>query len=490
MPTEVILPRVDMDMSEGMIAAWHVEEGDEVREGMLIFEIETSKATMEIDAPASGIIRQISAPVGKTVPVGTAVAWIYAAGEALSVQAEVGLTTAQDEPMSVTGLNAVQNVPMPVTGLNAAQNVPIPVADAALQETAQARAIEAYQLAALCAPHACAREGSASNPQEPLRATPAARRLVRERGLRLVDIAGSGPHGRVVAQDVLRTVVQPDGSGPARHAASRACLHSVTLRKGSGDPLVLLHGFAAESNSWRPFSQAVASVSGAEPGMLAVDLPAHGKSTAQAAGSLDDMVAVLEHTLLDAGITRCHLVGHSFGGALALATTARASRVEVRSLALLAPAGLGPGIDGAFLRGLTEASSRASLAVWLRQLFADPTRMDDGFVATAWQQLESAQVRNALAAVADRFFPDGTQLLDLRQLLTGLTLPVRVVWGEQDRIVPVRHADELPGHVAVHRFAGVGHLPHVEAQAQVAALVVQNIAAATAGHTQACSVSR
>src|ERR1700743_2079147 len=82
MPTEVILPRVDMDMTEGMIAAWHVKEGDEVREGTLIFEIETSKATMEIDAPASGIIRQINAPVGKTVPVGTAVAWIYAVGEA------------------------------------------------------------------------------------------------------------------------------------------------------------------------------------------------------------------------------------------------------------------------------------------------------------------------------------------------------------------------------------------------------------------------
>ena len=66
MPSEVILPRVDMDMTEGMIAAWHVSDGDEVREGMLIFEIETSKATMEIDAPASGIIRQINAPVGKS----------------------------------------------------------------------------------------------------------------------------------------------------------------------------------------------------------------------------------------------------------------------------------------------------------------------------------------------------------------------------------------------------------------------------------------
>ena len=335
-------------------------------------------------------------------------------------------------------------------------------------------------------------EDAAARTQQPLRATPAARRLARERGLQLVYIAGSGPHGRVAAQDVLRVRLQDGASGGAgvQNIAPRAVLHSIMLRKGSGDPLVLLHGFAAESNSWRPFSQAVARVSGPEPGMLAVDLPAHGKSPAEAAGSLEQMVAALEDTLLEAGITRCHLVGHSFGGALALATTAKASRLEVRSLALLAPAGLGPEINGPFLRGVTEATCRTSLAPWLKQLFADPARMDESFVATAAQQLERPEVRERLAAVADTFFPDGTQVLDLRHLFDDLRLPVRVLWGQQDRILPVRHTDGLPGHVAVHRFAGVGHLPHVEAQAEVAWLVVQNIAAATAGDTRALAALR
>ena len=425
MPTEVILPRVDMDMTEGMIAAWHVKEGDEVREGMLIFEIETSKATMEIDAPASGIIRQINTPVGESVAVGTAVAWIYAAGEALVEHGEHGGRAAADD---------------------------VAAADA----------------------------------QAPLRATPAARRLARERGLQLVGIAGSGPHGRVAAQDVLRAAMLEEMPEPAVTGAPHThLLHSIALRKGSGDPLVLLHGFAAESNSWRPFSQAVARLGGTEAGILAVDLPAHGKSPAEAAGSLEEMIAALEHTLLDAGIERCHLVGHSFGGALALATSAQASRLEVRSLALLAPAGLGPESNGSFLRGLTDATRRASLVPWLKQLFADPARLDEGFVATAWQQLESPEVRERLAVVADTFFPDGTQMLDLRHLLNDLTMPVRVLWGQQDRILPVRHADGLPGHIAVHRFAGVGHLPYVEAEAQVARIVVQNMASATAANTSA-----
>ena len=425
MPTEVILPRVDMDMTEGMIAAWHVKEGDEVREGMLIFEIETSKATMEIDAPASGIIRQINTPVGESVAVGTAVAWIYAAGEALVEHGEHGGRAAEDDV-------------------------------------------------------------AAAGTQAPLRATPAARRLARERGLQLVGIAGSGPHGRVAAQDVLRAAMLEEMPEPAVTGAPHThLLHSIALRKGSGDPLVLLHGFAAESNSWRPFSQAVTRLGGTEAGILAVDLPAHGKSPAEAAGSLEEMIAALEHTLLDAGIERCHLVSHSFGGALALATSAQASRLEVRSLALLAPAGLGPESNGSFLRGLTDATRRASLVPWLKQLFADPARLDEGFVATAWQQLESPEVRERLAVVADAFFPDGTQMLDLRHLLNDLTMPVRVLWGQQDRILPVRHADGLPGHIAVHRFAGVGHLPHVEAEAQVARIVVQNMASATAANTSA-----
>jgi pimeloyl-ACP methyl ester carboxylesterase len=444
MPTEVILPRVDMDMTEGMIAAWHVNEGDEVREGTLIFEIETSKATMEIDAPASGIIRQISAPVGKTVAVGTAVAWIYAAGEAL---------VEHGEPGSQPGDRAAA-----------------PQAETSAQEPITENTQQ-------------------QDTQQPSRATPAARRLARERGLRLVDIAGSGPHGRVAAQDVLRATQQAEPSGSTSDGAQRSVLHSITLRRGTGDPLVLLHGFAAESNSWRPFSQALMRVVDPALGMLAVDLPAHGKSTGQAAGSLEEMVAALEQTLLDAGITRCHLVGHSFGGALALATAAMTaattSRLQVSSLTLLAPAGLGPESNGPFIRGVTQATQRASLAAWLKQLFADPAHMDEGFVATAAQQLARAEVRERLGVVAERFFPDGTQMLDLRHLFSDLPMPVRVVWGQQDRILPVRHADGLPGHVAVHRFAGVGHLPYVEAQAEVARVVAQNIAAGSVTGTYA-----
>ena len=82
MPTEVILPKVDMDMATGQISRWFAEEGARVNKGDVLFEIETDKAAMEIDAPASGVLRDVTGKEGIDIPVGAPVAWIYADDEA------------------------------------------------------------------------------------------------------------------------------------------------------------------------------------------------------------------------------------------------------------------------------------------------------------------------------------------------------------------------------------------------------------------------
>ena len=73
---EVILPKVDMDMESGVIVAWRVSAGDRVQEGDILFEMETGKAMMEVEAPGSGVIRDIADVTSEPVPVGTTVAWI------------------------------------------------------------------------------------------------------------------------------------------------------------------------------------------------------------------------------------------------------------------------------------------------------------------------------------------------------------------------------------------------------------------------------
>lgn len=158
MAVEVILPRVDMDMATGKISKWHVKDGEKVAKGALLFEIETDKAAMEIDSPADGILRNIVVDEGASAPVGTAVAYIYAEGEAASAAA----------PKAET---------------------PAPAA---------------------AAPGASA---AAINGEQP-RATPLARRLAKEAGLAISAIAGSGPRGRVVAADV-RQAAEAGAKAPA-----------------------------------------------------------------------------------------------------------------------------------------------------------------------------------------------------------------------------------------------------------------------------------
>ena len=76
MAIEVILPKVDMDMDSGVIARWRVGDGDQVSEGDVLFDMETGKASMEVESPADGVIRNLAPVTGEPVPVGTVVAII------------------------------------------------------------------------------------------------------------------------------------------------------------------------------------------------------------------------------------------------------------------------------------------------------------------------------------------------------------------------------------------------------------------------------
>lgn len=157
MPVEVILPKVDMDMETGTIEAWHVKEGDQVRQGETIFEIGTNKAVMEVEAPASGAIRRIRAETGIAIAVGTPVAWIYLDGE-----------TQDAAP-------AAKPAAMPA---------PPPAAAAAVVANQASNGVAAGAVPA------------------GLRATPLARRLARQNGIDLKTIVGTGPRGRIGEADV------------------------------------------------------------------------------------------------------------------------------------------------------------------------------------------------------------------------------------------------------------------------------------------------
>jgi len=163
MPIEVILPKVDMDMDDGIITEWKVAPGDRVRQGQILFDIETNKSVMEVESPASGVIRDLAPITGEPVAVGTVVGWIDA-------DAEAGVSSAATvEPSRTTSPSAA------TAGI-----------DHLISASKPAASVEAAIVA----------------PSDSIRATPLARRAARMLDVNLADVAGSGPAGRIVEKDV------------------------------------------------------------------------------------------------------------------------------------------------------------------------------------------------------------------------------------------------------------------------------------------------
>jgi len=428
MATEIILPRVDMDMTTGQISRWLFEEGASVSKGQVLFEIETDKAAMEIDAATSGILHSL-APTGTQIPVGSIVGWITAPGE---------------------------NFAPPVESHTAEL-------DAATPAAAAVPIITRAEPAAPAQPAA----------HEP-RVTPLARRLALQNQVNLSEIAGSGPRGRIQSQDIEAHIAQrgqqvltPPHTAPK---ASAGTLNGAWLRQGEGTPLVLVHGFGADLNSWRPLVQAL----GSNRPVFALDLPGHGGSEFNNISSIADIAEQIAATLAAAQISSAHVIGHSLGAAAAT-LAAETAQCEIKSLLLLSPAGLGPEINAAFLEGYCRAHSEDSLAAWMKLLVADPSVLSPALIRATAQSRAQGHVAVTQKKISNCVFPDGTQTASILAVLERLSMPVRVVFGTQDKIIPIHHTLALPGSVAVHRLANVGHMPHIEAKDMLVRLINQHI---------------
>ena len=255
---------------------------------------------------------------------------------------------------------------------------------------------------------------------------------------------------------------------PAPAPGAPAALNRLWLQRGEGAPIVFVHGFGADLNGWRPLVGRLPEIHSA----LALDLPGHGASPFHGEASLAALTDAVAATLAEEGVAAAHLVGHSLGGAVVAALAARPG-FHALSLALIAPAGLGPEVNDAFLAGFLRARSEASLWPWMRELVADPTALGAALVKTTLRQRESSWLAEAQTRLAEALFPDGVQAIDIRPLLAALAIPAKLIVGVDDRILPARQASGLSGMIALHRLAGVGHMPQLEARAEVARLLVE-----------------
>lgn len=238
-------------------------------------------------------------------------------------------------------------------------------------------------------------------------------------------------------------------------------------------PIVMVHGFAGELLTWAACQVPLA----ARHPVLALDLPGHGGSSQDlGAGGVPGLADALLAFLDAVGIGRAHLVGHSLGGAVVLqAALSRPGRAA--SLTLVAPGGLGEEADTGFVDRLLAADEPEALAAALRPLYADPGLVTPELGELVLAALSGPGVRATLRRLAGQCFAPGRQRLVLRDRLAELAVPVQLLWGSDDAILPARQARGLPPAVAVHLFPGQGHMLPIEAAAGVNRLIEAIVAA-------------
>ena len=377
----VTMPKWGLSMQLGKITAWVAAEGDDVKVGDDLADIETEKITGTLEASDAGTVRRIVARVGEDVPVSGTIALIAPAD-----------VTDDDLDAAVALARAVIDAGVP-------------------------------------------------------------------------DDAVGGPE--LQTADVGGRKISYAGAGE------------------DGDVILLVHGYGGDRNSWLFLQEPLA----ARYRVYALDLPGHGTSAKDVgagpagpegpAGTLSVLAGAVTGVLDALGAERAHLVGHSMGGAAALAVAAR-DPGRIASLTLIAPSGFGSEINGGYLRGFADAQTRRELKPVVGQLFADELLVTRQLVEDllAYKRLDG--VDEALHALVDTLLDGDVQRADSAALMAAIgdTVPVTVVWGRADRIIPAAQAESVAGAVR-HLVDDAGHMPHMERPAEVQAAIEETIARST-----------
>jgi pyruvate dehydrogenase E2 component (dihydrolipoamide acetyltransferase) len=240
-------------------------------------------------------------------------------------------------------------------------------------------------------------------------------------------------------------------------------------KRGEGQRnIVLVHGFGGDLDNWLFNIDALA-----EAGTVhALDLPGHGQSEktlkdATLKGLSDALIGFMDAQ----GIASAHLVGHSMGGAV-VARTALDHTGRVQSLSLIGSAGLGEEINGGYIDGFVATASRRDLKPVLEQLFHDPATVTRQLVDDLLKYKRLDGVDAALRGLSGALFAGGKQSTVLAEELKRAGLPVLVVWGASDQVIPAAHASALDGRAKIEVIGEAGHMVQMEKANRVNELVL------------------
>jgi pyruvate dehydrogenase E2 component (dihydrolipoamide acetyltransferase) len=210
----VELPRLSDTMEEGVIAKWHIGEGDKVKRGQVIAEIETDKATMEFESFDAGTVLRLVAPEGETLPLGAPIAVLGKPNE----DVEAALSGHGSSSVG-SGSAAKSDDRTGPAGAGASGPETEPELEQAKRTNGQSA--PAVQVA--------------PRSDDRIAASPLARRLARENGIDLANVRGSGPHGRIVKTDVEQAASGQTAQAPGMQAPA-----STPVAPAAGDQPIKL----------------------------------------------------------------------------------------------------------------------------------------------------------------------------------------------------------------------------------------------------------
>jgi pimeloyl-ACP methyl ester carboxylesterase len=244
----------------------------------------------------------------------------------------------------------------------------------------------------------------------------------------------------------------------------------IEMGEASGAPILLLHGFGGWADSWSELQKRLSR----HKRTLAFDLPGHGGSIGfPEVGEPKIAARAIIAELEKRNIKKAHLVGFSMGGAVASLIGLFSPNIVV-SLTLLAPGGFGPEINHRILQAFARADDEQTLRMVVPQFFGFFAEISDSFINSVVASRRLPGATESLIRIADLLFDGSKQGVIPIKPLVEIGVPIKVLWGTQDNILPTRQAHKLPGLIATHVFPDTGHMLIQEQPEAVYRLIMEN----------------
>lgn len=218
--------------------------------------------------------------------------------------------------------------------------------------------------------------------------------------------------------------------------------------------MALLHGFGSSHAAWNGLVPALSNLAQT----IAYDLPGHGRSLdAAGAGQAKAAARLILEDLAADGFEKVHVVGHSMGGAVAV-LMALAAPDRVASLTLLAPGGFGETINGPLLRRFAAARGARELEACLSAMSAPDTQPPVPDLQPQLTMRAGAGQMEKLGQIVDMIARDDRQGVIPRERLASLSMPVTLLWGMEDPVLPFAQTSHAPPHFELRAAPRAGHM--------------------------------